>query len=361
MTRFPVGIEVTGEGAHPASWRFATDTPAHYFDPHRFRARFAALDDSLLSFAILGQHHRPGLPPNVQGQLDSVEAAAHAAALTEHISVLGETNAIHAEPFHVANQLNSLDWSAKGRSGWLVGNDDSDDVAASYGRRPRETVGAAHRETRDVITAVRRLWDSWEDDIFLADESSHRFLDLDRWHYADFEGEFFSVKGPGLLPRPPQGQPPIWSRDLSPSVAPLVDIALVSAPSATGTAQAAQAAARAGVSRSVAEVEIVLDAPGRTAQERLEALDAAFPWAPTDRLRVIGSVDQAAQRIIELSQHVDGIHLHPAVFDVDVPVIVESLLPALDRAGVLRPSAPTLRELFGLARPENIFTAKEAS
>ena len=31
----------------------------------------------------------------------------------------------------------------------------------------------------------------------------------DKLHYIDFEGRWFSVRGPSIVPRPPQGQPPV--------------------------------------------------------------------------------------------------------------------------------------------------------
>ena len=54
---------------------------------------------------------------------------------------------------------------------------------------------------------VRRLWDSWEDDAVIRDVATGRFVDRDKLHYIDFDGKYFSVKGPSITPRPPQGQP----------------------------------------------------------------------------------------------------------------------------------------------------------
>ena len=54
---------------------------------------------------------------------------------------------------------------------------------------------------------VSRLWDSWEDDAEIRDAASGRFIDRDKLHYIDFEGKSFSVKGPSITPRSPQGQP----------------------------------------------------------------------------------------------------------------------------------------------------------
>ena len=62
-------------------------------------------------------------------------------------------------------------------------------------------------EAADAVEVVRRLWDSWEDDAIIKDVATGRFVDRDKLHYIDFEGRFFSVKGPSIVPRPPQGQP----------------------------------------------------------------------------------------------------------------------------------------------------------
>ena len=57
------------------------------------------------------------------------------------------------------------------------------------------------------MEVVRRLWDSWEDDAEIRDAATGRFIDRDKLHYIGFSGRWFSVKGPSITPRPPQGQP----------------------------------------------------------------------------------------------------------------------------------------------------------
>src|SRR5690606_8971343 len=39
------------------------------------------------------------------------------------------------------------------------------------------------------------------------DVATGRFIDRDKLHYIDFSGRWFSVKGPAITPRPPQGRP----------------------------------------------------------------------------------------------------------------------------------------------------------
>ncbi len=78
--------------------------------------------------------------------------------------------------------------------------------AELFGRRD---VGGADLfdEAADAVEVVRRLWDSWEDDAVIRDVATGRYVDRDKLHYIDFAGKYFSVKGPSITPRPPQGQP----------------------------------------------------------------------------------------------------------------------------------------------------------
>src|SRR5690606_25128531 len=131
----------------------------------------------------------------------------------------------HTEPFHVATALATLDYTSRGRAGWQARVSATAEEAAHFGRReithpsPAEiaevlatgTVPPRARElfeeATDVVEVVRRLWDSWEDDAEIRDVATRRFIDRDKLHYVDFEGSHFSVRGPSITPRPPQGQP----------------------------------------------------------------------------------------------------------------------------------------------------------
>mgnify|MGYP003351167981 CR=1 FL=1 len=56
---------------------------------------------------------------------------------------------------------------------------------------------------------VARICGSGAEAISVAAEMmlTGRFIDANKLHYIDFDSRFFSVKGPSIVPRPPQGQP----------------------------------------------------------------------------------------------------------------------------------------------------------
>ena len=113
-------------------------------------------------------------------------------------------------------------------------------------------------EAADYVEVLRRLWDSWEDDAEIRDAATGRFVDRDKLHYIDFAGQHFSVKGPSITPRPPQGQPVVAA--LAHSAVPYRLVARAADVGFVTPHDAAEAAA------IVAEIRGEQDAAGRAGQ-----------------------------------------------------------------------------------------------
>src|SRR6202020_1623873 len=151
----------------------------------------------------------------------AVLIGARAAPATRHIGFVPTAITSHTEPFHLSKAIATLDYVSTGRAGIQVRVGARADTAAHFGRRQSQPLRAdrladpdvqrliADRfdEAADYVEVLRRLWDSWEDDAEIRDVATGRFIDRDKLHYIDFEGRWFSVRGPSITPRPPQGQP----------------------------------------------------------------------------------------------------------------------------------------------------------
>ena len=139
---------------------------------------------------------------------------------TSAIGIVPVTTTTHTEPFHISKSIATLDYVSHGRAGMQARISATDLEARQFGRRviadPNAPgsgrnkggiLGDLFDEAADFIEVSRKLWDSWEDDAEIRDVATGRFVDRDKLHYIDFEGRWFSVKGPSITPRPPQGQP----------------------------------------------------------------------------------------------------------------------------------------------------------
>jgi alkanesulfonate monooxygenase SsuD/methylene tetrahydromethanopterin reductase-like flavin-dependent oxidoreductase (luciferase family) len=352
-----LAVEIDGDGAHPAAWRRAAHSPDQLLTPRRV-ARVAAvaenagftlvtLDDGVLP---------PGASPDPVGRIGAVERAAFVAASTSTVGIAPVVPVTYAEPFHVSGQLASLDHISVGRAGWVVTEEERPEAARAWGRPLITDAAARARESRDGVEVARSLWDSWEDDAVIRSVATSRYLDRERLHYIDFTGETYAVKGPAIVPRPPQGQLVVLGRpDRVPAAQ--LDVALV------GGRDLASVATAAGTPRVFAEVEVALDTPDATGAERVADLERHAPWTDRRRLRHIGSAGQLIALLDELSRAVDGVRLHPLVLDEDLPVLSHVVLPALsERRLVARPLPGTsLRSTLGLERPANRFAAVTAA
>ncbi|MEV0069361.1 MULTISPECIES: LLM class flavin-dependent oxidoreductase [unclassified Amycolatopsis] len=152
----------------------------------------------------------PGPAPAPAGRIGSLERAAFLAEVTSELGLVPVVSTTYTEPFHVSSALAALDHIGHGRAGWVVGSTENPAAALAWSR-PAVTGDTALREAADGLRVVRALWDSWEDDAVVRDVATSRYLDRDRLHYIDFEGETYSVKGPAIVPRPPQGNPVVFA------------------------------------------------------------------------------------------------------------------------------------------------------
>lgn len=349
MSRLALGIELDGDGYHPAAWRRAGHEPDRLLTGPVLRDRVAAAENAGFTLATFDDSILP--PPGVGGRIDATTRASFVAATTSTIGLVATVATTYAEPFHTSSQLATLDYASRGRAGWIASHDPA--AAAAWGRTPRTLPSELLREQGDSIEVARRLWDSWEDDAVIRDYARGRFLDRDRLHYVDFAGETFSVKGPAIVPRPPQGQIVVFADDTAePGQA---DVVLVSGASLDEVRAASERVRADGAALVFVELEIVLDAPAATAADRLAGLDRDATAEPTGRLSFSGAPHELVTLLTELADVADGVRLHPAVVDEDLPVLARTVVPPLLRAAIAHRPVPgsTLRANLGLARPSN--------
>jgi alkanesulfonate monooxygenase SsuD/methylene tetrahydromethanopterin reductase-like flavin-dependent oxidoreductase (luciferase family) len=354
-----LALEIDGDGAHPAAWRRAAHSPDQLLSPRRVARVAAAAENAGFTLLTLDDGALPpGAGPDTVGRIGAVERAAFIAASTSVVGVAPVVPLTYAEPFHVSSQFASLDHISVGRAGWVVSEETRPEAASVWGRPLVDGALARARESRDGVEVVRALWDSWEDDAVIRSVATSRYLDRDRLHYVDFTADTYTVKGPAIVPRPPQGQLVVLGHpDRVPGGQ--LDVALVEGRDRSAIASGV---AVAGTPRVFAEVEVALDTADATAEERVADLERHAPWSDRGRLRHIGSAAGLAALLGELTGVVDGVRLHPLVLDEDLPELSRLVLPHLfERRYAVRPlPAATLRTHLGLDRPANRYAAAAA-
>ena len=352
--RLITAIEIDGAGGHPGAWRGTEVDPASILTGELAlravqRAEAAGIDIATFADAFEAP---ADVPDQVSARLDALGLAARIAPVTERIGLLPTITVTHTEPFHVQASVATLDHVSSGRGGWIADVSTSAEAAAVVGRREPALAAETWREARYVVDVSRQLWDSWEDDAIIRDASTGRFVDRDRIHYVNFESPAFAVKGPSIVPRPPQGHPITAIRVNAPeALEAAADAEVVFLPGTHELAERVAAVRSAGSPRVLVSVGVLLDDDPVAAARRADG---------ATQLDHIGGVERLADLIGEWSEAgVDGVQLRPASLELDVPVIADRLVPLLRARNLVGPAGRTgsLRSRLGLARPANHYAA----
>lgn len=398
MTFLHTAIALNDVGWHPGAWRLDADAAARVTDVRQWhglvrQAEEAAVDLVTFEDGLALQQETFGAPQQrsdrLRGRLDSVLLTSSLAPLTTTVGLVPTVITTHTEPFHTAKAVATLDHASLGRAGVRLKVGLGAHEARLLGRRELPQIELSRLEEPDVQAAVQegfdeaadyaevlhRLWDSWEDDAEIRDQATGRFVDRDKLHYVDLEGRWFSVKGPLITPRPPQGQPVVTI--LAHQTVPYrlgaehADVIFVT-PQADDHARSIveevraleQSVQRDEPSRVVADVLVVLGDTEGHAQRRLAELDELSGDPLTSDALVHVGTSAALADVVEGWQRagVDGVRFRPATHAEDVPRLATDVLPLLRTRGLVREghAGTTLRENLGLARPVNRY-AKETA
>lgn len=279
--------------------------------------------------------------------MDAVLFANWLGARTRNAGILAGAPVNVLEPFHVSTAIATLDYVTDGRAGLLAQSLEGEHAASA--RRatgplngyPADDRHALERDFDEAIDVIRRLWDSWEDDAVIRDRESQRFVDGAKLRYVDFKGSNFSVLGPSITPRPPQGQP-------------VIAASIAAANDAAGKANVDLIFLRAGIN----DVPSLLKASSTARSDlryfadieigsAVEAEKTARHWQDES--------ERIAARVREWAAFgLAGIRLLPRQPKSDLLSLVDHLLPALRAAGIGQArQATTLRERLALPAAAN--------
>ncbi len=136
------------------------------------------------------------------------------AALTSRIGLIASVSTSFSEPYNVARQFATLDHLSEGRAGWNIVTSYGGDENFSQPLLPHDE---RYRRAAEFVRVVTGLWDTWEDSAMVTDRAGGYFARPERIHDLDHRGDYFSVRGPLNIARPPQGWPVLVQAGSSPA------------------------------------------------------------------------------------------------------------------------------------------------
>lgn len=190
---------------NPLEWRFYRDMAQK---AERARLDMIFLADKLSVDDVYAGDFSASVESRALPQhVEPLSVIASLVGATSHIGLAATVSATYSHPYTVARTLATIDHLSAGRVAWNVVTSVSDGEARNYGLDQHLGHDQRYAKAAEFTTLVKQLWDSWGDDWLVRDRASGRYGDAARLHYVDHQGDWFKVRGPLNVPRPPQGHP----------------------------------------------------------------------------------------------------------------------------------------------------------
>jgi len=436
--QFHLNAFLMSVGHHEAAWRlpesdpFANTRLSHFVElaqiAERGKLDSLFLADSPVLWNKLGR--RPG------GTLEPTVLLAALAGVTSRIGLIATASTTYNEPFNLARRFASLDHLSGGRAGWNIVTTAGVDAARNFNLDELPAHADRYARAAEFVEVSQKLWDSWADDVAIADKEAGVWGDDDKLYPPAHVGHYFKVAGPLNVPRAPQGYPLLvqaGSSDDGKHLAARFAEAVFTAQQTLEDGQAfyrdlkARAAAFGRDPEGIKILPGLVPVIGSTEAEALAQeqelerlikpeyakrqlaetlrlkpedleLDAELPadlpdedsiqgaksrytltvqLARRERLTVrqliarlgggrghrtfAGTPEQVADAMQQWwdERAADGFNVMPAVLPSGLALFVDHVVPILQRRGLFRTdyTGATLREHYGLPRPENRNTA----
>ncbi|WP_335339430.1 LLM class flavin-dependent oxidoreductase [Bradyrhizobium sp. CCGE-LA001] len=144
------------------------------------------------------------------GRNDGFEPITLLSALssrTRDIGLVATATTTYYQPYNLARMFASLDHLSKGRAAWNIVTSAMDPEAQNFGQERLPDHDERYARASEFVEIVKGLWDTWQDDAFVRDRQTGIYADTAKLHVLNHRGNYFSVRGPLNIARPPQGYP----------------------------------------------------------------------------------------------------------------------------------------------------------
>ena len=145
---------------------------------------------------------------SIPRQEPSVVATLMAAATTR-LGIVPTLSTFAYAPYLVARIVGTLDQISGGRGGWNMVTGSSDLSAKNFGMERLPPHDQRYDMAEEFIDICQQLWGSWEPGAIVADRESGVLIDPAKVHTIDYQGRYYSSRGPLNSGPCPQGQPVI--------------------------------------------------------------------------------------------------------------------------------------------------------
>jgi long-chain alkane monooxygenase len=129
------------------------------------------------------------------------------ATSTRNLGLVATLSTLTYAPYALAREMATLDALSKGRAGWNIVTSIDHRAAQNFGLDKLPDRTKRYDAADEFVEICERLWGSWDPDSVVMDVDKHVFANPEGVHEIDYEGEYYSCRGPLVTLPGPQGRP----------------------------------------------------------------------------------------------------------------------------------------------------------
>jgi FMN-dependent oxidoreductase (nitrilotriacetate monooxygenase family) len=169
---------------------------------------YMMFEDSLMVSDFYGNSMNTNLKYGSHGpKHDPMALVPVIAKQTRHIGLIATASTSFYPPWMLARTLSTLSHLSDGRTGWNIVTSSEDRAAQNFGTKNLPKHDERYDRADEYCDLVTQLLQSWEPDALVLDRDTNTYVDGDKVHTIDFEGKYFSSRGPLNTMAPYGGRP----------------------------------------------------------------------------------------------------------------------------------------------------------
>ncbi|MGF2096944.1 LLM class flavin-dependent oxidoreductase [Mammaliicoccus lentus] len=209
MKRMKLGYFLTGFGHHVASSRHPESVERGGMNLKKTIEQAKSLEQAKFDFLFVSDslYVDKKTHPDMFTMFEPISLMSIIAMETKHLGLIITGSTTYSEPFNLSRIFSSLDHYSDGRAGWNIVTSGINDTAKNFSGVNNVDHDLRYDQANEFVEISKKLWNSCRDVDSQSVHKAGKFLKNQQPEPINYEGDFYSVKGPLNIDQSPQGYP----------------------------------------------------------------------------------------------------------------------------------------------------------
>lgn len=209
MTRMKLGYFLTGFGHHVASSRHPDSIERGGMNLEKIIEQAKLLERAKFDFFFISDslYLDDKTHPDMFTFFEPYTLMSILARETKQLGLIATGSTSFSEPFNLARVFASLDHYSHGRAGWNIVTSGINATAKNFNGVKNIDHDLRYDQADEFVNITKKLWNSWHDVNTKQLHEDGGLFSEKQPKAVNYEGDFYSVRGPLNIEQSPQGHP----------------------------------------------------------------------------------------------------------------------------------------------------------